>query len=78
LAAEFAVMHNQRRARLGSESEVSDRGGEPREWRRKALIVVDQPDALIDQSIAIALRGLTPRQPVSVTATQSYTAATCW
>jgi hypothetical protein len=38
------------------------------------MIVVDQPDALIDQPIA--LRGFAPRQPVSVTATQTYAEAT--
>jgi dienelactone hydrolase len=42
------------------------------------MIIVDQPDALIDQPIAIALRGSTPRQPVSVTATQTYAEATRW
>ena len=42
------------------------------------MIVVDQPDALIDQPIAIALRGFTPRQPVSVTATQTYANAIRW
>jgi dienelactone hydrolase len=42
------------------------------------MIVVDRPDALIDQPITIALRGFTPRQPVSVTATQSYAEATRW
>jgi dienelactone hydrolase len=42
------------------------------------MIVVDQPDALIDRPIAIALRGFTPRQPVRVTATQTYAEATRW
>jgi hypothetical protein len=42
------------------------------------MIVVDQPDALIDQPIAIALRGFAPRQPVSVTATQTYANAIRW
>jgi dienelactone hydrolase len=42
------------------------------------MIVVDQPDALIDQPIAIALRGFTPRRPVSVTATLTYAEATRW
>jgi dienelactone hydrolase len=42
------------------------------------MIVVDQPDALIDQPIAIALRGFAPRQLVSVTATQTYAEATRW
>jgi len=42
------------------------------------MIVVDHPDALIDQPISIVLRGFTPRQPVSVTATQTYAEATRW
>jgi dienelactone hydrolase len=42
------------------------------------MILVDQPDALIDQPIAIALRGFTPRQPVSVTATLTYAEAIRW
>ena len=42
------------------------------------MIVVDQPDALVDQPIAIALRGFAPRQPVSVTATQTYAEAARW
>src|SRR5262245_55064297 len=42
------------------------------------MIVVDQPDALIDQPIVIALRGFAPLQPVSVTATQTYADAIRW
>ena len=42
------------------------------------MIVVDQPDALIDQPIAIALRGFAPRQPVRVTATQTYADTARW
>src|SRR5262245_29583130 len=42
------------------------------------MIVVDEPDALIDRPIAIVLRGFGPRQPVSVTATQTYAEATSW
>jgi len=42
------------------------------------MIVVDQPDALVDQPIAIALRGFAPRQPVSVIATQTYAEAARW
>ena len=42
------------------------------------MIVVDQPDALIDQSIVIALRGFTPCRPVSMTATQTYAEALRW
>jgi hypothetical protein len=41
-------------------------------------IVVDRTDALIDQPIAIVLRGFKPRQPVSVTATQTYAEVTHW
>jgi hypothetical protein len=40
------------------------------------MIVVDRPDALIDQPIAITLHGFD--QPVSVTATQTYAEATRW
>jgi hypothetical protein len=42
------------------------------------MIVVDRTDALIDQPIAIVLRGFAPRQPVSVTATQTYAEVTRW
>jgi dienelactone hydrolase len=42
------------------------------------MIVVDQPDALVDQPIAMALRGFAPRQPVSVIATQTYAEAARW
>jgi hypothetical protein len=42
------------------------------------MIVVDQPDALIDQPISITLRGVMPRQPVSVTATLTYADAVRW
>jgi len=42
------------------------------------MIFVDQPDALTDQPIAIALRGFAPRQPVNVTATQTYAEAIRW
>src|SRR5262252_3263059 len=42
------------------------------------MIVVDRPDALIDQPIAIALCGFTPRRPVSVTATLTYADAVNW
>jgi hypothetical protein len=42
------------------------------------MIVVDQPDALIDRPIAIALSGFPPRQPVRVTATQTYAEAARW
>ena len=43
-----------------------------------AVIVVDQPDALIDQPIVIALRDFAPLEPVSVTATQTYADAIRW
>jgi len=42
------------------------------------MIVVDLPDALIDQPIAIALRGFMRRQPVRVTATLTYADAVSW
>jgi len=42
------------------------------------VIVVDQPDALIDAPIAIALRRFAPRQLVTVTATQIYAEAGRW
>jgi hypothetical protein len=42
------------------------------------MIVVDQPDALIDRPIAIALRGFIPHQPVRLAATQSYADAVRW
>jgi len=45
---------------------------------KSPIIVVDQPDALIDQPIAIALRDFTPRRPVSVTATMTYADAVRW
>jgi hypothetical protein len=42
------------------------------------MIVGDQSDALIDQPIAIALRGFTPHQPMSLTAMQTYADAVRW
>ncbi len=42
------------------------------------MIVVDQPDALIDQPVAIALHGFALRTPVNVTATQTYAEVTRW
>jgi dienelactone hydrolase len=42
------------------------------------MIVVDQPNALIDQPITIALRGFKPHQPVSVSATLTYADAVSW
>lgn len=40
-----------------------------------AMIVVDQPTALVDAPITIALRGFPPRQPVTVTAIQTFPSA---
>jgi dienelactone hydrolase len=42
------------------------------------MIIVDQPTALIDAPIAIALRNFPPRQPVTVTATQTFADASRW
>jgi hypothetical protein len=36
------------------------------------MIVVDQPDALMDVSVAVELREFTRRQAVTVTATQIF------
>src|SRR5262245_22025404 len=46
--------------------------------REAEMIVVDLPDALIDQPLAIVLSGFAPREPVSLTATQTYAEATRW
>jgi dienelactone hydrolase len=42
------------------------------------MIVVDQPIALIDAAIAIELRGFPPRQPVTVTAIQTFPSGSRW
>ncbi|HWS63404.1 MAG TPA: acyl-CoA thioesterase/bile acid-CoA:amino acid N-acyltransferase family protein [Steroidobacteraceae bacterium] len=42
------------------------------------MIVVDQPDALMDVPVAIELREFTPRQAVTVTATQSFPSNSRW
>jgi dienelactone hydrolase len=42
------------------------------------VIVVDQPVALIDAAIAIELRGFPPRQPVTVTALQTFPSMSRW
>ena len=42
------------------------------------MIVVDQPDALVDAAIAIELRGFPPRQPVTVTAIQTLFSKSRW
>ncbi len=42
------------------------------------MIVVDQPDALMDVPIAIELREFTPRQAVTVTATQIFPSNSRW
>ncbi len=42
------------------------------------MIVVDQPAALMDAEVAIELHGFSPRQPVTVTATQTFPSASRW
>jgi hypothetical protein len=42
------------------------------------MILVDQPIALIDQPIAIELRGFPPHQQVRITATQTLPGASRW
>jgi hypothetical protein len=42
------------------------------------MIVVDQPVALIDAAVAIELRGFPPRQPVTVTALQTFPSGSRW
>jgi Acyl-CoA thioester hydrolase/BAAT N-terminal region len=85
LAAKFAVMHNQgcpecdslqRRRHLRCERGAPTAGASAPPETESPMIVVDRPDALIDQPIA--LRDFAPRQPASVTATQTYAEATRW
>src|SRR5882672_1803926 len=45
---------------------------------RWPMIVVDQPDALMDVPVAIELREFTPRQAVTVTATQIFPSHSRW
>ena len=42
------------------------------------MIVIDQPVALIDAAVAIELRGFPPRQPVTVTALQTFPSMSRW
>src|SRR5262249_51222714 len=42
------------------------------------MIVVDQPVALIDTEIAIELRGFPARQPVTITALQTFPSTSRW
>src|SRR5215467_13696466 len=42
------------------------------------MIVVDQPVALIDTAIAIELRGFPARQPVTITAIQTFPSMSRW
>ena len=42
------------------------------------MIVVDQPDALMDVPVAIELREFTPHQAVTVTATQIFPSHSRW
>lgn len=41
-------------------------------------IVVDQPVALIDARVAIELRGFPPRQPIAITAIQTFPSGSRW
>jgi hypothetical protein len=43
-----------------------------------ATIFADEPAALMDAEVAIKLRGLPPRQPVIVTAVQTYPSGSRW
>ena len=42
------------------------------------MIVVDQPDALMDVPVAVELKEFTPRQAVTVTATQMFPSHSRW
>ncbi len=42
------------------------------------MIVVDQPVALIDAAVAIELRGFPARQPVTITAIQTFPSMSRW
>jgi hypothetical protein len=42
------------------------------------MIVLDRHSALIDETIAIRIEGLSPRQPVTITATQTLYHASRW
>jgi hypothetical protein len=42
------------------------------------MIVIDQPVALIDAAVAIELRDFPPRQPVTVTALQTFPSMSRW
>src|SRR5262249_37152081 len=42
------------------------------------MIIVDQPVALIDAAIAIELRGFPARQPVTITAIQTFPGMSRW
>jgi dienelactone hydrolase len=42
------------------------------------MIVIDQPVALIDATVAIELRGFPPRQPVTITAIQTFPSGSRW
>ena len=58
-------------AALGCRSRAN---GEP----MPATIVVDQHGAPIDSPVAIELRGFPPRQPVSLTATETFPSGSRW
>ncbi len=44
----------------------------------REMILVDRPSALVDAPVEIVLRGFPPRQPVTVTAIQSFPNAARW
>ena len=44
----------------------------------REMILVDRPSALVDTPVEIVLRGFPPRQPVTVTAIQSFPNAVRW
>jgi hypothetical protein len=43
-----------------------------------SVIVIDQPVALIDAEVSVELRGFPPRQPVTVTALQTFPNMSRW
>jgi hypothetical protein len=67
MATNFAVMHHLSRSPVEEGEHLPPGRVRRRERYGELMIIVDQPDALIDQAIAIALPGFTPHQPVSVT-----------
>jgi dienelactone hydrolase len=45
---------------------------------RLPMIVVDEPDALMDVPVVVELKGFAPRQPVTLTATQIFPSHSRW